>query len=92
MKDTDRIAALAALELTEQSRRQLEEDVGRILDMVEVLRTADLPPDTEPLRHPLELGQRTRPDSSSDSDVRDKVMAKAPDSLGGLFLVPKVLD
>ena len=92
MKDTDRIAALAALELTEQSRRQLEEDVGRILDMVEVLRTADLPADTEPLRHALELGQRTRPDSSSDSDIRDKVMAKAPDSLGGLFLVPKVLD
>lgn len=97
MKDgfnMEKIAFLAALQLSGETRKELETDMGRILAMVEKLRAANLPEGTQPLRHTMEIGQRTRADESNSAkeETREQVMEQAPEALSGLFLVPKVLD
>ena len=92
MTDRAHLARLAGLNLGDETGKELQAGLDRILEMVEVLRAAELPSDTEPLRHPLELGQRTRQDQVGDAGGHTDVVEGSPDHEAGLFLVPRVLD
>lgn len=94
------LTALAALEIDQADLKEVQQGLLRTVDMVQQLQQQDVQ-GVEPLRHPLDLGQRTRADTPNTDDtddteradpVRKQVLERAPDSLGGLFLVPKVLD
>ena len=46
----------------------------------------------EPMAHPMDARQRLRPDEVSESNLRDKYQAIAPDVEHGLYRVPKVIE
>ena len=48
--------------------------------------------DVQPMSNPHDMKQRLRPDLVSTSNQREPLMASAPTSKHGYFLVPKVID
>jgi aspartyl-tRNA(Asn)/glutamyl-tRNA(Gln) amidotransferase subunit C len=87
------IAHLARLSLeNNQNDDAIAADLTRIVAMVDQISAAN----TEnilPMAHPLEMIQRLRPDSVTEADARDALLALAPKKAeAGLFLVPTVLE
>ena len=45
-----------------------------------------------PLAHPLDHNQRLRPDVITETNQREQLLAGAPATAEGLFLVPRVIE
>ena len=45
-----------------------------------------------PLAHPLDHNQRLRPDVITETNLREQLLAGAPATAEGLFLVPRVIE
>lgn len=45
-----------------------------------------------PLAHPLDHNQRLRPDVITEANQRERLLAGAPATAEGLFLVPRVIE
>ncbi|MEE4298384.1 MAG: Asp-tRNA(Asn)/Glu-tRNA(Gln) amidotransferase subunit GatC [Pseudomonadales bacterium] len=92
--DADRvrhIAHLARLALSEGEAEARIDDLESILTMVDRMRA--LPTEgVEPLSHPLDAGQRLRPDVVTEADRREAFQAAAPQVQDGLFVVPRVIE
>lgn len=85
------IANLARLEVREDELDHLAGELSNIMQFVEQLaevNTDGVAPMTS-VAH-LELPRRT--DVVSDGNYPDKVLANAPESSDGFFLVPKVVE
>jgi aspartyl-tRNA(Asn)/glutamyl-tRNA(Gln) amidotransferase subunit C len=91
-REIDRIAALAQLRLTDETRTRLVADLEQILDYVDRLRA--VPTEGVPLTsHIVEGARDLRADEPRPSlDVRD-ALANATDANeeAGLFRVPRVI-
>lgn len=86
-----RIAHLARIKLPEDQLQPMARELSGILDFVEQLAevdTAGVPPMTSVVAHDL----RRRTDVVTDGGVQDKVLANAPDAVGGFYSVPKVVE
>ncbi len=77
--------------MTEQERDTYAEDLSRILGLVSQM-DAVATNGVEPMTHPDEAILRLRPDVVSLEADRDRLLALAPDSRDGLYLVPKVIE
>ncbi len=96
LSDVDRIAKLAQLDVSEAQIQKTTEQLNRILDLVEQLRSADTT-GVEPLAHPVsafedDVALRLRTDAVTEEDRRADYQAPAPAVENGLFLVPKVIE
>jgi len=92
--DTDtvkRIARLAHIHVDEADLAPLADELNNILGWVEQLDEVDTD-GVEPMTSVVEMVQRLRADAVSDGGVRDKVLANAPASDDGFFVVPKVIE
>jgi len=92
--DTDtvkRIARLARIHVDEADLAPLADELNNILGWVEQLDEVDTD-GVEPMTSVVEMVQRLRADAVSDGGVRDKVLANAPESDDGFFVVPKVIE
>lgn len=85
------VAHLARLELKAGQVDQYARELSNILDMVGRLARADTA-GAEPMAHPLDMGQRLRPDAVTEPDRREALQANAPAVKHGLYLVPKVIE
>ena len=85
------IAGLARLDPAHPGMERIVTDMQRILAMVEVMDEIDTSA-VEPLRHPLELPGLMRDDIPASSTDRDALLANAPATSDGLFLVPQVIE
>ena len=86
-----RIAHLARIKLPEDQLQPMARELSGILDFVEQLAEVDttgVPPMTAVVAHDL----RRRTDVVTDGGVQDKVLANAPDAVGGFYSVPKVVE
>jgi aspartyl-tRNA(Asn)/glutamyl-tRNA(Gln) amidotransferase subunit C len=97
-EDVARIARLARIELTLEQRDCAQTELNGILHLFERLQAVDTQ-GVEPLAHPLsahtDIALRLREDAvtTPGSEARrSALMANAPNTCGGLFLVPKVLE
>ncbi len=86
-----RIARLARIGITEAEVAPLASELSAILGWVEQLAevdTAGVPPmaAVSPKRH------EWRADAVTDGNVREAVLANAPEALSGFFAVPKVIE
>lgn len=86
-----RVAELARIRVTDDEIPELTQRLGNILSMVDALQAADTA-DVAPLSNPLDATQRLRPDAVTEPDQRDALLALAPASEQGLFLVPRVIE
>ncbi|HEY9037063.1 MAG TPA: Asp-tRNA(Asn)/Glu-tRNA(Gln) amidotransferase subunit GatC [Pseudomonadales bacterium] len=86
-----RVAELARIRVTEDEIPELTQRLGNILAMVDTLQAADTR-DIAPLSNPLDATQRLRADAVTEPNQRDTLLALAPASDQGLFLVPRVIE
>lgn len=97
-EEVARIARLARIELSLEQRDRAQAELNSILHLFERLQAVDTQ-GVEPLAQPLsahaDLALRLREDTvtaAASESRRSELMANAPDSRNGLFLVPKVLE
>lgn len=86
-----RIAALARIAVTEAEAAALLPELNGILDWVEQLGEVDVS-GVEAMTAVIPNTLRLRDDVVTDGGVRDKVLANAPNAMGGFFTVPKVIE
>lgn len=96
--EVDHIAQLACLDLSPEQARTLQADMTSILALVQQLQSVDTT-GVAPMEHPLsgrqDLALRLRDDvarPTASASQRDALMANAPASADGLFLVPTVIE
>lgn len=93
--DVGRIAQLARLELRDDERSAMLDQLNGFFAIVEKMRSVDTS-GVQPLYTPLsaieDVVLRLREDAVSEADQRPANMANAPAQEGGLFLVPKVIE
>ena len=88
--EVERIAQLARLALTDEEKGRYARQLTRILDyarQIASLDTADVPP----MARADEAGPAERPDEPRPSLPREAALANAPESLAGLFVVPRAI-
>jgi aspartyl-tRNA(Asn)/glutamyl-tRNA(Gln) amidotransferase subunit C len=86
-----RIARLARIEVSPAEVEQTLGQLNEIFGLIEQLRAADTS-GIEPMAHAVEVSQRLRDDSVSETDRHADFQKIAPDTEAGLYLVPRVLE
>jgi aspartyl-tRNA(Asn)/glutamyl-tRNA(Gln) amidotransferase subunit C len=89
--DVKKVAHLARIAIDDADIEQLTKDFNNILKLADELNQVNTD-GLAPLSHPLDMTQRLREDTVSESDIRDEVLPLAPQSEAGLYLVPKVIE
>ena len=85
------IAKLARIGMDDAQIEALVPELNNILGWVEQL--AEVNTDgVEPLTAVIDQRLRLRDDVVNDGDIRDKVLANAPEAQHGFFAVPKVIE
>ncbi len=90
-KDVEKVARLARLEITDEEAEKYGAQLSNIINFVEQLSEVDTD-NVEPLASVVDIQLRLREDEFTDGGVRDDVLANAPESLEGFFVVPKVVE
>jgi len=89
--DVEKVAHLARIAIDEDTLAAATERLSNVLAMVDQLQaidTANIPP----LAHPLDAVQRLRADTVTECNQREQLLKNAPATEDGLFLVPKVIE
>jgi len=85
------IARLARIAMSDEELNRLGPELNNILGWVEQL--AEVNTDgVEPLTAVIDQKLRLREDAVTDGDIRDQVLANAPEAQHGFFAVPKVIE
>lgn len=85
------VAKLARIAMSDEELEVLVPEFNNILQWVEQLAEVDTD-GVEPLTAVIDNKLRLRDDVVNDGDVRDEVLANAPDPQHGFFAVPKVIE
>jgi len=85
------IAKLARIAMSEEELARLVPELNNILGWVEQLGEVNTD-GVEPLATVIDQKLRLRDDVVTDGDIRDDVLANAPDAQHGFFAVPKVIE
>lgn len=86
-----KIASLARLAISDAEADALVPELNNILGFVEQLGEVDVT-GVEPMTAVIPNTLRLREDVVTDGNVRDKVLANAPQAEHGFFAVPKVIE
>ncbi len=86
-----KIASLARIAVTEDQVEAMVPELNNILGWIEQLAEVDTT-GIEPMTAVIANDLRLREDVVSDGDVRDAVLANAPQAEHGFFTVPKVIE
>ena len=93
--DVSRIADLARLDLSDDERAAMLDQINgffRIVEQMSAVDTSGLEPLYTPLSAVSDVTLRMRDDVVTEGDRRDANLANAPLQEDGLFLVPKVIE
>jgi len=85
------IAKLARIAMSDDELDRLVPELNAIIGWVEQLGEVDTD-GVEPLATVIDQQLRLREDAVTDGDIRDAVLANAPDAQHGFFAVPKVIE
>ena len=85
------IARLARIFVAEEKRQALAGELSNILGWVEQLGEVDTD-DVAPMTSVVEMRLPERDDVITDGDCRDDVLANAPETEAGFYVVPKVIE
>lgn len=86
-----RVARLARIKMTDEEVTHMTPQVGGIMKWIEQLGEVNTD-NVAPLPSPVEINLRLRPDIVNDGAMQEKVLANAPESLEGFYVVPKVVE
>ena len=86
-----KIASLARIAMTDQEAEALAPELNNILGWIEQLGEVDTS-EVQPMTAVIPNLLRLREDVVTDGNVRDRVLANAPQAEHGFFAVPKVIE
>lgn len=88
----DKLAKLSSLEIDESKRESLKKELGDIINFVENLNEIDVS-HIDATFTTVEGGTPLREDvSSQDLEMSKQILANAPKSENGYFIVPKIIE
>lgn len=90
-KDVTKIARLARIEVQEAEKEPLAKEINGILNWIEQLNEVNTDK-VEPLASVSDTALPWRGDKVTDGHKRDAILANAPQSDYGCFVVPKVIE
>jgi len=90
-KDVERVARLTRLALTEGELERMREQLNTILAHLDTLRAVPTE-GVEPTSHAVDVVNVMREDEVGPCLSQDAALANAPDPLGGLFRVPRIIE
>ena len=90
-EEVEKVAKLARLELTEVEKTAYAQQLSQILTHVETLKKYDTD-GVEPTSTVLDQTNVWRFDDIRPSLSVEQAMANAPESIGGFFAVPKIIE
>ena len=85
------IAKLARIAMSDEELARLVPELNAIIGWVEQLSEVNTD-GVEPLTAVIEQKLRLRDDKVTDGNIRDDVLANAPEAQHGFFAVPKVIE
>jgi aspartyl-tRNA(Asn)/glutamyl-tRNA(Gln) amidotransferase subunit C len=92
LEDVKRVAHLARLAIDEAEARAVLSQINDVFKLIGEMQAVDTG-GVEPMSHALDVVQRLRADSVTESNQqRDLLQSTAPEVEGGLYLVPKVIE
>ncbi|OYY63879.1 aspartyl/glutamyl-tRNA amidotransferase subunit C [Sphingomonas sp. 28-62-11] len=86
-----KIASLARIAITEDEAARIAPELENIMGWIEQLGEVDTK-DVAPMTAVIANTLRLRDDVVTDGNVRDAVLANAPQAEHGFFTVPKVIE
>lgn len=90
--DTARkVARLARLGVPEEKLEVYAAQLSNIIKFVEQLNEVDTK-NVEPLASVVDIELRQRPDRITDGECAADILANAPETMEGFFVVPKVVE
>ena len=90
-KTVQKVARLSSIEMSDEQLDNMAPQLTNILGFIEQLSEVDTD-GVEPLANVADIDLRLREDVINDGDCQEKVLANAPESTQGFFVVPKVVD
>ncbi|GLV21262.1 glutamyl-tRNA(Gln) amidotransferase subunit C [Sphingobium sp. TomMM35A] len=91
LQTVKKIASLSRISVTDAEAEAMVPELNNILGWVEQLGEVDVA-GVEPMTAVIPNKLRLRDDAVTDGDVRDRVLANAPQAEHGFFAVPKVIE
>ena len=85
------ISILAKLELSDEERNQVKNDMGRMLDYIDKLNELDTS-SVEPLSHVFPVKNVFREDVMTNGDGSEETLKNAPKEKGFMFVAPKTFN
>ena len=90
-QEVEHVAKLARLELSQQEKEKLTDQLSNILTYVETLNSLDTK-GVEPTAHVLDLKNVMRDDVVVPGLSQEQALANAPDKAAGHYKVPKIIE
>jgi aspartyl-tRNA(Asn)/glutamyl-tRNA(Gln) amidotransferase subunit C len=91
LQTVKKIASLSRISVTESEAEAMVPELNGLLDWVEQLGEVDVT-GVEPMTAVIPNALRLRDDVVTDGNVRERVLANAPQAEHGFFAVPKVIE
>jgi aspartyl-tRNA(Asn)/glutamyl-tRNA(Gln) amidotransferase subunit C len=89
-KTVEYVANLSRIQLDDSQSRLMQNELGKILDYMEILKNVDTE-GIEPLSHVFSKTNVTRPDVIGKHFDRELLLQNAPERTGEAFVVPKAV-
>lgn len=89
--DVEHVARLARLALSDAEKTRMRAELTAILRYIDKLRELSVD-GVEPTSHAVPLVNVMREDEARPCLPRDEMMANAPDRVGDLFRVPRIIE
>jgi len=89
--DVRKVARLSRIKIAEERVEPMTQELNSILNWIEQLSEVDVE-GIEPMTSVVETSLSMREDVVTDGNCQDKVLANAPSSEDGFFVVPKVVE
>jgi aspartyl-tRNA(Asn)/glutamyl-tRNA(Gln) amidotransferase subunit C len=90
-EEVEHVAKLARLELSEQNKEKLTDQLSNILTYVEKMSEIDTK-GVEPTSHVMDINNVMRDDVPIESLPQEKAIGNAPDKAIGHYKVPKIIE
>lgn len=87
----EKIARLARIRVTEEEKVKFASELNGIMQWIEQLQDVDTE-GVEPMTSVVDMTLHMREDEITDGGIQEKVLANAPESAEGFFVVPKVVE
>lgn len=91
LEQVRRVAQLARIEISDAEAESTLGHLNGIFTLIEEMQAVDTH-GIEPMAHAQDLSQRLREDAVTEENRRAAFQKIAPETEGGLYLVPKVIE